>query len=205
MDDASGWLSMFIILVFLIFLILTALAIVAVLLSIVFIGKALISFGRPMRPIRTSIWWTLGVYIICCVLLIVLWCYTFSADLDQSQRYLLYHTDHKAILEAGRATISDTNLYPAEYIEIGSLPKVFADMKPSYATFNGDRKSLWIEFGGGHFHYGFTIYAEGEKGIGTKELIPGLWYYAENNEIVPDTKGSALEDRIRVHRVGTPP
>lgn len=43
--------------------------------------------------------------------------------------------------------------------------------------------SVQIEFGGGFRHYGLKAYSGGVMGSGTREIIPHLWYYDENDKI----------------------
>jgi hypothetical protein len=112
------------------------------------------------------------------------WARSLNNNVESSQRKILYETDHRAVLEAGRQVLADSSTFSSE-LPTASLPKILHDLKPSYVEISPDRLSVHVEMGGGFFHFGYDIYREGAKGSGTKELIPGLWYYSEDGAVIP--------------------
>ena len=116
----------------------------------------------------------------------ILWARDAQRATNAKQVVLLYHTDHQAIRDAGQVILSDTNTYPNQYPDSEDLPDVIRNLNSSSVFIYPDRQSLMIEMGGGFFHYGFQIFAIGEAGVGIKELIPGMWYYSEDDKIITD-------------------
>jgi len=112
------------------------------------------------------------------------WAYQAKKLTDQKQIQLLYQSDHEALRDAGRKILSDANTYTNEFMMKDELPETIRNLSPSHASILPGRQELWIEMGGGFFHFGFTIFPEGIEGNGLKKLIPGLWYYSEDNKII---------------------
>ena len=111
---------------------------------------------------------------------------TFTHYIHQKERVLLYQTDHVAIRDSARSMLADTNGFPADetyYRDSEQLPKPIRDLRPSFVWVYSDRTCILIEMGGGFYHYGFSVFAKGQNGMGTKELLPGLWYYSETDSI----------------------
>jgi hypothetical protein len=104
-----------------------------------------------------------------------------SRRIDEHQRVLLYQTDHAQLLAACRSAMQTlpVGLYEGEDIR---LPQAIRAIKPHYVRNN--KTEIYLEMGGGFFHYEFTVYAPGGKGRGV-EVIPGLWYSNENG-ILPE-------------------
>jgi len=115
------------------------------------------------------------------------WALRLKNATDRRQRLILYQTDHRAVLEAGRQMLADTNAYPT-YPENTNLPKVLRDLEPNYVLIADDRSKLDVEMGGGFFHFGYTIYRDDMAGRGEKQLLPGLWYYSEGGKVIPPKK-----------------
>lgn len=108
---------------------------------------------------------------------------------QKRQRMILHHTDLQAVLLAGRKMLADTNIPAGHYIFVDqdstNVPKVIRDLEPGYIWIYEGRPFVDVEMGGGFFHFGYSIYPEGEKGSGTKELLPGLWYHSEDEKVIP--------------------
>ena len=64
-----------------------------------------------------------------------------------------------------------------------NMPEVIRSLYALYIVIGSDR--VHIQLGDGFYHYGFTAYSPGVTGSGTKQLVPGLWYEAEDGYI-PD-------------------
>ena len=118
-------------------------------------------------------------------------------DYSQQRRVLLlYHTDHEALLKAGREILRQGPKDPMNYRYYGPMhidgfpvpsrvriPKIIRKLRPhaSLINFNG-YVVLQMQRGGADF--GVRIYPEGFKApanryfsYGNRELLPGLWYY----------------------------
>ncbi len=120
-------------------------------------------------------------------------------NLAQQRRILLlYHTDHQALLKAGRQILSQGPKDPMNYRYYGPMhidgfpvprrvriPKVIRKLRPHaiLINFNG---YVVLQMQGGIADFGVRIYPEGFKEphryfiYGDRELLPGLWYYDEN-------------------------
>lgn len=114
---------------------------------------------------------------------------------QQRRILLLYHTDHEALLKAGRQILSQGPKDTMNYryygiIYLGGfpvprgvrIPKVIRDLR-TYATRINFTGYLFLEMQGGVTGFGVRIYPEGFKApsryfsYGDRELLPGLWYY----------------------------
>ena len=118
-------------------------------------------------------------------------------DLAQQRRVrLLYHTDHEALLKAGREILRQGPKDPMNYrtlrpIHIDGfpvprgvrIPKVVRELRPyaSLINFNG---YVVLQMQQGIVGFGVKIYPEGFNApanryfsYGNRELLPGLWYY----------------------------
>jgi len=112
------------------------------------------------------------------------------------QVVLLYKTDHQDLLRACRelsARCKAGDLKPGQYNvlwnpapEAKSFPKAILAIPPSHVIIDKDG---WVMVAiiGGMAHCGVVVYPEGnQKGLGDKELVPGLWYYDDGYHEVPD-------------------
>jgi hypothetical protein len=115
------------------------------------------------------------------------WARSLNDETERRQRLILYRTDHRAILDAGRQMLADTNTFPT-YPANTNLPKILRDLEPGYVWIADDRSSAGVEMGGGFFHFGYTIYPDDTGGGGEKQLLPGLWYYSEDRKVIPAKK-----------------
>ncbi len=114
---------------------------------------------------------------------------------QQRRILLLYHTDHEALLKAGRQVLSQGPKDPMNYQYYGPIylggfpvprgvriPKVIRDLR-TYATLINFDGYLFLEMHGGVTGFGVRIYPEGFKeprryfNYGDRKLLPGLWYY----------------------------
>ena len=118
-------------------------------------------------------------------------------DYTQQRRILLlYHTDHEALLKAGREILKNGPKDPMNYRYYGPMhidgfpvprgvriPKVIRKLRPhaSLINFNG---YVVLQMKVGTEYFGVKIYPEGFKvpgrryfSYGNRELLPGLWYY----------------------------
>lgn len=131
----------------------------------------------------------------------------YNSALQSSQQrriLLLYHSDHEALLKAGREILRQSpnpNKHPPvgrifhilgvpvpRYVHI---PKVVHQLRPH---------AIYINFGGytvlqmekSALGYGVNIYPEDYKvkrsdfQYDNRELIPGLWYFDDKYDIVPE-------------------
>jgi len=119
-----------------------------------------------------------------------------SEQLAQQRRVLLlYHTDHEALLKAGRQILIQGPKDTMNYCYYGiiylggfpvpsrvRIPKVIRKLR-TYATRINFTGYLFLEMQGGVTGFGVRIYPEGFKApsryfsYGDRELLPGLWYY----------------------------
>jgi hypothetical protein len=111
------------------------------------------------------------------------WARGLNDETERRQRLILYQADHRAVLEAGRQMLADSNAFRS-YPATESLPKVLRDLEPGDVLIADDRSSINVEMGGGFFHFGYTIYRDDSAGSGEKQLIPGLWYYSEDRRVI---------------------
>jgi hypothetical protein len=110
----------------------------------------------------------------------------------------LYHTDHEALLKAGREILRQGPKDPMNYRYPGPMhidgfpvprkvriPKVIRKLRPhaSLMNFNG---YVVLQMQGGIVDFGVKIYPEGFSkpsryfSYGNRELLPGLWYFDYN-------------------------
>ncbi len=126
-------------------------------------------------------------------------------NLAQQQRILLlYHTDHQALLKAGRQILSQGPKDPMNYYYPGPqhiegfpvprrvhIPKVIRKLKPHACLINRNGYVV-LQMQGGSTDFGVRIYPEGFKGYrfyftsGNRELLPGLEYYDYRYRNNPD-------------------
>lgn len=128
-----------------------------------------------------------------------------TEQLAQQRRILLlYHTDHQALLKAGRQILSqgpkDTmnyRYYGIIYLSGFSvprgvrIPKVIRKLR-TYATSINFTGYLFLEMQGGVTGFGVRIYPEDFKApsryfsYGDRELLPGLEYYDYKYNRIPE-------------------
>jgi hypothetical protein len=113
----------------------------------------------------------------------------------QRRILLLYHTDYKALLKAGREILRQGPKDTMNYryygiIYLGGfpvpggihIPKIIRDLK-TYDTRINFASYLFLEMQGGVTGFGVRIYPEDFKAparyfnYGNRKLLPGLWYY----------------------------
>ena len=139
------------------------------------------------------------VLVMVVVALIVVYVSLFLSSLDDSPQQrrvrLLCHTDHEALLQAGRQILRQGPKDPMNYRPYGPIhidgfpvprgvpiPKVIRKLRPHACliNFNGH---VVVQMQGGIADFGVKIYPEGFSRpsryfkYGNKELLPGLWYY----------------------------
>ena len=61
-----------------------------------------------------------------------------------------------------------------------TIPAAIRQLKPGYISVVGGQ-TVTLEYGGGFNHFGVRAYAPGIAGEGTKQIAPGLLYYAERD------------------------
>lgn len=155
---------------------------------------------RPKR--RRQI---LGVAVVSVIVFVVgsvLWVwYDFSrlgAEMRHNRRQLFFHTDYQALLEACRelsARLASGELEARRYAvrpEDGQhwleLPPVIMQLDPSFVDID-DRGRISIDLGRFISRFGVTAYPEdyvapfASFAYGSRELIPGLWYYDPDYEL----------------------
>ena len=156
----------------------TVLVIVAIILLV---GYALLRSPLSVRPFRSP------------------------EDLEQQRRViLLYHTDHEALLEAGREILRQGPKDPMNYVYLGPqhiegfpvprgvrIPKVIRKLRPHASLINRNGYVV-LQMQGGLADFGVRIYPEGFKGhryyftSGNRELLPGLEYYDYKYDHIPE-------------------
>ena len=128
-----------------------------------------------------------------------------SKHLAQQRRVLLlYHTDHEALLKAGREILRQGPKDPMNYRPRGPIhilgfpvprgvriPKVVRKLRPHATLINFDGYVV-LQMEEGIMGFGVKIYPEGYKkppnryyGYGNRELLPGLWYYDDKYGQIP--------------------
>jgi hypothetical protein len=117
------------------------------------------------------------------------------------EQLLLHATDHAALLAACREVIAKRGSYQVDpgtrgvgegtpefqranpHSQDPRIPEVIRALRPAYITVDADHVRL--EFGGGPYHYGVIGWADGvapawtSTGAHSRELLHGLWYYAD--------------------------
>jgi hypothetical protein len=120
-----------------------------------------------------------------------------SAKIETQKRLILYKTNYQKVFDACveiwnkqsiyRRNMEWNNMAPNDTSKpdpndprlppvIRALGVTYIDVQPT---------SVRLEMGGGFYHYGLEAFVNGSPGTGTKQLIPGLWYYAEDDTIPP--------------------
>ncbi|HUU18341.1 MAG TPA: hypothetical protein VMW72_14420 [Sedimentisphaerales bacterium] len=130
---------------------------------------------------------------------------TFNINQSQQRRVLLlYHTDHQALLKAGRQVLSQGPKDPMNYRYYGPqhiegfpvpmgvrIPKVIRKLRP-HASLISRNGYVVLQMQGGMTDFGVRIYPEGFKGYryyftsGNRELLPGLEYYDYKYNRIPE-------------------
>ena len=128
-----------------------------------------------------------------------------TEQLAQQRRILLlYHTDHEALLKAGRQILSQGPKDPMNYRYYGPqhiegfpaprgvrIPKVIRKLRPHASLINRNGYVV-LQMQGGMTDFGVRIYPEGFKGrryyftCGNRELLPGLEYYDYKYNRIPE-------------------
>ena len=126
-------------------------------------------------------------------------------NLAQHRRILLlYHTDHEALLKAGRQILSQGPKDPMNYYYPGPqhiegfpvprgvrIPKVIRKLRPHASLINRNGYVV-LQMQGGATDFGVRIYPEGFKGrryyftCGNRVLLPGLEYYDYKYNRIPE-------------------
>jgi hypothetical protein len=123
---------------------------------------------------------------------------------QQRRILLLYHTDHEALLKAGRQILSQGPKDPMNYRYYGPqhiegfpvprrvrIPKVIRNLRPHASLINRNGYVV-LQMQGGMVDFGVRIYPEGFKGnryyftSGNRELLPSLEYYDYKYDLIPE-------------------
>ena len=125
---------------------------------------------------------------------------------QQRRILLLYHTDHQALLNAGRQILSQGPKDPMNYYYPGPqhiegfpvpsrvrIPKVIRKLRPHASLINRNGYVV-LQMQGDLTDFGVRIYPEGFKfkgrrfhfTPGNRELLPGLEYYDYKYGYIPD-------------------
>jgi hypothetical protein len=118
--------------------------------------------------------------------------YRASVEIRERKRVVVYQINHAALLAACgdlwnkrlsfhplRASATsqpvDFDIDPSD----PAVPRIIQSLNPNGMYIHEGR--VHIELGGGFDHYGVDAYVNGTPApdIGEKQLIPGLWFYAE--------------------------
>ncbi|MHC4144622.1 MAG: hypothetical protein ACYSWW_01480 [Planctomycetota bacterium] len=123
---------------------------------------------------------------------------------QQRRVLLLYHTDHEALLKAGREILRQGPKDPMNYRCYGPqhiegfpvprgvrIPKVIRKLRPHASLINRNGYVV-LQMQGGRADFGVRIYPEGFKGrryfftSGNRKLLPGLEYYDYKYDLIPE-------------------
>jgi hypothetical protein len=123
---------------------------------------------------------------------------------QQRRILLLYHTDHQALLKAGRQILIQGPKDPMNYRYYGPqhiegfpvprgvrIPKVIRKLRPHASLINRNGYVV-LQMQGDLTDFGVRIYPEGFKGrryyftSGNRELLPGLEYYDYKYDRIPE-------------------
>ena len=124
--------------------------------------------------------------------------------LEQQRRILLlYHTDHEALLKAGREVLRQGPRDPMNYRPRGPIhihgfpvprgvriPKIIRKLR-SYANLINFNGYFVLQMEQGVTGFGVKIYPEGFKTpnryfrYGNREILPGLWYFDDKYGLEP--------------------
>jgi len=158
---------------------------------------------RPMLVLKIAI----GLLIVFAVSLSLLYLKIFRPVIieikkaRQREMRLLCETDHQALLKACREIsrqVARGDLKKSQYWirknpdpETSRFPQVILELEATYINIDQDGR-LMLELGGGLDHFGVYAYPEDYKyeepisDHGDKELIPGLWFYADGYRESPE-------------------
>jgi hypothetical protein len=162
------------------------------------------------------------------VIAIIIVCFLFWSELStpvsldspeqraqQRRTQLLYHTDHEALLKAGREILRQgpkdpTNYRPRRPIHILGfpvprgvrIPKVVRKLRPHATLINFDGYVV-LQMEEGIMGFGVKIYPEGYKktpnryfAYGNRVLLPGLWYFDSKYGQIPGY-GKKIDEVIK--------
>jgi hypothetical protein len=132
----------------------------------------------------------LASVIACCIFYMIL--FHPASHARAKSHELIYDIDHAEILAACRFVRENLGRFrpdpkwsrpDAAYPdpEDPLMPAIIRRLKPT--TIEVQEDSVRLEFGGGPYHYGLTAFTGATAGSGTKEIIPGLWYFSEDGVI----------------------
>ena len=146
----------------------------------------IIILGIMIVPLITLIFWQIGFPILFGV--------GGGLRANMLRKKLLYKTDHKMLLNAGREILSKVphtkNRTEGGHKISGNfpvpkevqIPKAIQDLKP-HALLMNSNGYLIIEMHGGMAHFGLLVYPEDFNvpfpgfRYGNRKLVEGLWYY----------------------------
>jgi hypothetical protein len=121
-----------------------------------------------------------------------------AGEVTRRERDLLYRTDHPVVLAACREVFANQATYrrnpewnnrgPGRRTDLPdpedpNIPAAIRDLHPTTIEIGPDYVRL--EWGGGFLHFGLIGYLPGAPGHGTKKLLDGLWYDAEDGTVPP--------------------
>ncbi len=140
---------------------------------------------------------------------------------QQRRVLLLYHTDHEALLKAGREILRQGPKDPMNYRPRGPIhidgfpvprgvriPKVVRKLRP-HATLINFNGFVVLQVEEGIMDFGVKIYPEGFKTpnrhfrYGNRELLPGLWYYDDKYGQIPGY-GKKIDEVIKTGKWEAP-
>ena len=114
-------------------------------------------------------------------------------DIQSKQQILKTMKNGSEVLAGCREILSKSTTYRADPKWNGSvsgavypdptdpaIPPAIRALAPSNITIDAGKK-VTLEFGGGFSHFGLRGYAVGILGEGNKDIVPGLWFYAEDD------------------------
>lgn len=125
------------------------------------------------------------------------WLWGAQKEIVARQKQLLYKTNPNALLAAARQIHASAGTYrphPTGQPQDNrhpdpndpNMPLIVKGLLPS--TIAIDKDIVQIEMGGGFYHYGVIAYMTSPTSLvpmGTLQLTPGLWYYAEDGRVPP--------------------
>jgi hypothetical protein len=104
---------------------------------------------------------------------------------NQQERFLCFEIDHAIVAENLRTFADQQNWAEAGYDKNDPrIPAALRVLKPSPVFVHPEYVAL--DFGGPFFEMDIRAFKSGVSGAGTKKLVAGVWFYAEDGSYPRD-------------------
>lgn len=105
--------------------------------------------------------------------------------ISEEKASLLHNVDFEVLREAAdqlhEQTLKANALTGHQYVRYLSdnrdLPPALRILKPTHISVENER--IFIEFGGGLYHFGIIVYTPGAKETGQRKLADRVWFYSD--------------------------